>query len=69
MPRGGEGEEQGKVMPASDSGSQSFKEPESSVIVGSDVTMAACGVSSRVKKRIIEDKADEDVCQHRSLGD
>jgi len=33
-PRGGEGEEQGKVMPPSDSGSQSSKEPESSVIVG-----------------------------------
>jgi len=68
-PRGGEGEEQGKVMPSSDSGSQSSREPESCVIVGSGTTMAACGVSSRMKKEIIEDKADDDVCQHRRLGD
>jgi len=50
-PRGGEGEEQGKVIPPSDSGSQSSKESKSSVIVGSGATMAACGVSSRMKKR------------------
>jgi len=50
-PRGGEGEEQGKVMPPSDSGSQLSKEPESSVIVGSGATMADCGESSRMKKR------------------
>jgi len=50
-PRGGEGEEQGKVRPPSDSGSQSSMESESSVIVGSGVTVAACGVSSRMKKR------------------
>jgi len=50
-PRGGEGEEQGKVMPPSDSGSQSSMESESSVIVGSGATIAACGVSSRMKKR------------------
>ena len=49
--RGSEGEEQGKVMPPSDSGSQSTKEPESSVILGSGATKAACGVSSRIKKR------------------
>jgi len=50
-PRGGEGEEQGKVIPPSDSGSQSSKESKSSVIVGSGATMAPCGVSSRMKKR------------------
>ena len=50
-PSGGEGEEQGKVMPPSDSGSQSSMESESSVIVGSGATIAACGVSSRMKKR------------------
>ena len=33
-PRGGEGEEQGNVMPPSDSGSQSSNEPQSSVIAG-----------------------------------
>jgi len=50
-PRGGEGEEQGKDMPPSDSGSQSSMESESSLIVDSGETMAACGVSSRMKKR------------------
>jgi len=50
-PRGGEGEELGKVIPPSQSGSQSSKESVSSVIVGSGATMAACGVSSRMKKR------------------
>jgi len=49
--RGGEGEEQGKAMPPSDSGSQLSEEPESSVIVGSGATMAAWGVSSQMKKR------------------
>jgi len=50
-PRVGEGEEQGKVMPPSGSGSKSSKEPESSVIVASGAIMKACGVSSRMKKR------------------
>jgi len=50
-PRGGEGEEQGNVMSHSDSGSQSAMESEPSVIVGSGATMAACGLSSRMKKR------------------
>jgi len=50
-PRGGEGEEQGKVIPRSDSGSQSSMESESSVIVGSGAIVAACGVSSKMKKR------------------
>ena len=50
-PSGGEGEEQAKVMPPSDSGSQSSMESECSVIVGSGATLAACGVSSRMKKR------------------
>jgi len=49
--RGGEGEEQGKVMPPSGSGSQSSKEPESYVIVASGAIMEACAVSSRMKKR------------------
>jgi len=38
-------------MPSSVSGSQSSKDPESSVMVGSGATMAACGVSSGRKKR------------------
>jgi len=50
-PSCGEGEEQGKVIPPSDSGSQSSMESESSVIVGSSATVAACGISSRMKKR------------------
>jgi len=50
-PRGGEGEEQGKVIPHSDSGSQSSMESESSVNVGSGAIIAACGVFSRMKKR------------------
>jgi len=50
-PRGGEGEEQGKVMPPSDSGSQLSKESDSSEVVGSGATTAACSVSSRMKKR------------------
>ena len=56
-------------MPPSDSGSQSSKESDSSVNVGSGATMATCGVSSRIKKKVIKDETDEDVCQHRSLGD
>ena len=50
-PRGGEGEEQGKVIPPSESGYQSFKKSEFSVIVGSGGTIAACCVSSKMKKR------------------
>ena len=50
-PRGGEGEEQGNVIRPSESGSQSFKEFESSVIMGSGATMAAYGASSKMKKR------------------
>jgi len=50
-PSDGEGEEQGKVMPPSNSGSQSSMESESSVIVGTGAIIAACGVSSGMKKR------------------
>jgi len=53
-------------MPPAKSGSQSCKESESSVIVGSGATMAACCVSSRMKNSVVEDKAGEDVCQHKS---
>jgi len=49
--KGGEGAEQRKVMPPSESGFQSFNESESSVIVGSGAIMAASGESSMMKKR------------------
>ena len=41
-PRGGEGVEQGKVIPPSESGSQSSRESDSSITGSSGATMAAC---------------------------
>ena len=41
-PNGGEGVEQGKVIPPSESGSQSSREFVSSIMGGSGATMAAC---------------------------
>ena len=41
-PKGGEGVEQGKVIPPSDSDSQSLRESVSSVMGGLGVTTAAC---------------------------
>ena len=40
--RGGEGVEQGKVIPPSELGSQSSSESDSSVMRGSGATTAAC---------------------------
>ena len=41
-PNGGEGVEQGKVIPPSESGSQSSSESDSAVPGGSGATTAAC---------------------------
>ena len=41
-PRGGEGVEQGKVIPPSESGSQSLSESDSSTTGDLGATMAAC---------------------------
>ena len=41
-PKGGEGVEQGKVIPPSESGSQSSRESDSSIMGGSGASIAAC---------------------------
>ena len=41
-PRGGEGVEHGKEIPPSESGSQSSRKSDSSIMGGSGATMAAC---------------------------
>ena len=41
-PNGGEGVEQGKVIPPSESGSQLSRESDSSIIGGSGAMIAAC---------------------------
>ena len=41
-PRGGDGVEQGKVIPPSESGSQSSRESDSSIMGVSGAVLAAC---------------------------
>ena len=41
-PKGGEGVEQGKVIPPSESGSQSSRESDSSIMGVSGAVLAAC---------------------------
>ena len=41
-PKGGEGVEQGKIIPPSDSGSQSSSESDSSIMGFSGAMLAAC---------------------------
>ena len=48
-PRGGEGVEQGKVIPPSESGSQSLSESDSSTTGASGATMAACLLKMNIR--------------------
>ena len=48
-PEGGEGVEQGKVIPPSESGSQSSSESDSSIMGDSGATMAACLLKMNIR--------------------
>ena len=48
-PRGGEGVEQGKVIPPSESGSQSLSESDSSITGDSGATTAACLLKMNIR--------------------